>query len=137
MKQSDKLKKYLFRMSNAQPKPRSGNLMHLFPLLAKDSTLSVNTKLRIYKASIRSALTYAAPVWCSISNSNYQLLQVVQYKCLRVITNSPRNTPILRLHTSLGVDYIHTYVRQLATRFFTTINGEKFQVLVSIPLSLT
>jgi hypothetical protein len=33
------------------------NLMHLFPVLAKDSTLSVNTKLRIYKASIQSALT--------------------------------------------------------------------------------
>jgi hypothetical protein len=95
-----------------------GNLVHLFPLLAKDSTLSVNTNLRIYKASIRSALTYAAPVWCSISNSNYQHLQVVQNKRLHVISNSPRNTPILHLHTLLGVDYIHTYVRHLVTRYF-------------------
>jgi hypothetical protein len=54
-----------------------GNLVQLFPLLAKDSTLSVTTKLHIYKATIRSALTYATPVWCSLSDSIYQHLQVV------------------------------------------------------------
>ena len=96
-----------------------GNLVQLFPLLAKDSTLSVATKLHIFKASVRSALTYAAPVWCSISDSTYQQLEVVQNKCLRVISSSPRCTPILRLHSSLGVESIQSYVRRLATRFYS------------------
>jgi hypothetical protein len=39
-----------------------GHLANLFPLLARDLTLTVATKLRLYRASIRSTLTYAAPV---------------------------------------------------------------------------
>ena len=95
-----------------------GNLVQLFPLLAKDSTHSATTKLHIYKTSIRSALTYAAPVWCSISDSTYQQMQAVQNKCLRVISNSPRRTPISRLHSSLGIDYIQSFLRQPASRFY-------------------
>ena len=72
----------------------------------------------LYQASIRSALTYTAPVWCSTSTTNYQILQTVQNKCLRVISNSPRDTPILLLHTNLGVDLIQTYIRHLAARFY-------------------
>lgn len=96
-----------------------GNLVQLFPLLANDSTLSVATKLHIYKAAIRSTMTYAAPVWCSISDSTYKQLEIVQNKCLRVITSSPRYTPVIRLRTGLGVDTIKAYVRRLATRFYS------------------
>jgi hypothetical protein len=88
-----------------------GRLPQLFPLLDRDSTLAVDTKRRLYQASIRSALTYAVPVWCSTSTSNYQILQTVQNKCLRVISNSPRNIPILLLHTNLGIDlFKHIFV---------------------------
>ena len=96
-----------------------GNLVQLFLLLANDSTLSVATKLHIYKAAVRSTMTYAAPVWCSISDSTYQQLEIVQNKCLRVITSSPRYTPIIRLRTGLGVESIQAYVRRLAIRFYS------------------
>jgi hypothetical protein len=95
-----------------------GNLIKIFPLLAKDSTLSTSTKLLLYTTSIRSTLSYAAPVWCSVSDSTYQQLQIVQNKCLRVITNSPRRTPIFSLHASLGVDYLRTYILHIAARFY-------------------
>jgi hypothetical protein len=55
-----------------------GNLVNLFPLLAKESALSTAIKLHLYKASIRSTMTYTAPVWCSVSTSTYQYLQIVQ-----------------------------------------------------------
>jgi hypothetical protein len=42
-------------------------LLRLFPLLARDSTLSLANKLLLYKQFIRSLLTYAAPIW---SNAN-------------------------------------------------------------------
>ena len=78
------------------------HLVQLFPLLARESTFAPATKIHLYKTSIRSSMTYAAPVWCSVSQSTYQYMQVIQNKCLRVITQSPRCTPIAHLIT----DYI-------------------------------
>lgn len=95
-----------------------GILVQIFPLLAKESTLSVATKLQIYKAVIRSTLTYAAPTWCSISKSTYRNLEVVQNKCIRVIANAPRGAPIAHLLATMGVETIQTYVRRIAERFY-------------------
>ena len=75
----------------------TGTFLQLFPLLARDLTLTIPNKLTLYKLFIRSALTYAAPVWSYTSPSNYHRLQVLQSKCLRVIGNYPRCTPS---HTS-------------------------------------
>jgi hypothetical protein len=54
-------------------------------------------------------MTYAAPVWCGISDSTYRTLQVVQNKCLRVITNSERGTPIRHLHDGTGLPMMQPY----------------------------
>jgi hypothetical protein len=97
------------------------NLVNLFPLLANESTLStaILVKLHLYKASIRSTMTYAVLVWCSFSTSTYQSLQIVQNKWLRVITNSPRHTPISRIHYLTCIDYIQTYILRLATTYYS------------------
>ena len=39
----------------------TGIFLQLFPLLARDSTLSIPNKLTLYKLCIRPILTYAAP----------------------------------------------------------------------------
>jgi hypothetical protein len=97
----------------------TGILVQIFPLLAKESTLSVETKLRLYKATIRATLTYAAPTWCSISLSTYRHLKVVQNKCLRVIANAPRGTPIITLLSTLGIPPLQTYIRRIAADFYS------------------
>ena len=71
----------------------TGIFLKLFPLLARDSTLSCHNKLTLYKLMIRPVLTYAAPVWSNTSSSNYRHLQLLQSKCLTVIGNYPRRTP--------------------------------------------
>jgi hypothetical protein len=48
-------------------------------------------------------------MWCGISDSSYRTLQVVQNKCLRVITNSERGTPIRHLHDRTGLLMMQTY----------------------------
>ena len=45
----------------------TGVLLKIFPLLARDSTLSSYNKLTLYKLLIRPILTYAAPVWSNTS----------------------------------------------------------------------
>jgi len=91
----------------------TGILCQLFPLLARDSTLSIPNKITLYKLRIRTLLTYSAPVWSNTSTSNYRRLQILQSKCLRVIGNFPRHTPIPRFHSALNVAPIHYFIYHL------------------------
>jgi len=95
-----------------------GIFLQLFPLLAPDSMLSIPNKITLYKLFIHSVLTYAAPVWSNTSSSNYRRLQILQSKCLHVIGNYPRRTPIPRLHTTLNVAPIRDFIYHLTDNFF-------------------
>jgi len=97
----------------------SGTLLQLFPLLARDFTLALSNKLTLFKLFIRSILTYAAPVRGNTSSHNYRRLQISQSKCLRVIGNYPRRTPIPCLHTSLNIPHILNFIYHLTDKFFS------------------
>ena len=96
------------------------SILQLFPVLARDSTLTTHNKLTLYKLLIRSTLTYAAPVWRNISPSTYHRLQVLQSKCLRVIGDYPRCTPIPRLHTTLHIPPVRDFIYHLTDKFFSS-----------------
>ena len=98
----------------------TGTFLQLFPLLARDSTLTTPNKLTLYKLFIRSALTYAAPVWNYISPSTCHRLQVLQSKCLRAIGNYPRCTPIPYLHTTLNIPPISDFIYHLTNKSFSS-----------------
>jgi len=95
-----------------------GTFLKIFPLLSRDSQLTISNKTLLYKLLLRSMITYAAPVWSSTSLSNYRHLQVYQSICLRVIGNFPRSTPIRHLHDHLQVIPLSHYIYQLSERFF-------------------
>jgi hypothetical protein len=63
-------------------------------------------------------LTYAGHVWNNTSQSNYRRLQTLQSKCLRVIGVYPRRTPIPYLHSTLSLEFIHTFIYRLTEKFF-------------------
>jgi len=74
----------------------------------------------LYKLLLRSTITYAAPVRSSTSLTNYRHLQVYQSKCLRVIGNFPRRTPISNLHIYLQMIPICQFIYNLTDKFFVS-----------------
>ena len=62
--------------------------------------------------------TYAAPVWSNTLSSNYRQLQILQSKCLCVIGNYSRRTPITHLHTALNLEPIRDFIFHLTEKFF-------------------
>jgi hypothetical protein len=96
----------------------TGVFLQLFPLLSRDSTLSLHNKLTLYKLLIRPILTYATPVWSNTSLSNYRHLQILQSKCLRVIGDYPRRTHISYLHSTLLLEPIYKFIYRLTENFF-------------------
>jgi hypothetical protein len=63
----------------------------------KSERLSVGAELTVYKALIRSMLTYACPVWEFAADSYLLKLQRLQNRALRIIGNPPRHIPICEL----------------------------------------
>jgi hypothetical protein len=98
----------------------TGSMVKLFPLFARDSMLSAQNKLILYKSNICSVMTFAAPEWSSTSSTNYRRLQTLQSKCLRIIGNFPRCTPISLLHTTFNVLPIHDQIHAMTACIFNT-----------------
>jgi len=110
----------------------TSTFLQLFPLLARDSTLSIPNKITLYKLCICSILTYAAPVWSNTSSTNYRRLQILQSKCLRVIGNYPRCTPIPRLHATLNVSPIYDFIYLLTANFFDSCPAHPNPLVCSV-----
>lgn len=109
-----------------------GTMRKLFPLLGRESNLETSTKLLLYTTAIRSIVAYAAPVWCSISRSTFNQLQVLHNKCLRIIGNAPRRTPIPELHHELGVEHIRTYMLHISVRFYAKCEAHNNPLVANI-----
>lgn len=93
-------------------------IRRLYPLLAKDSAMYTENKLRIYKVVIRPLLTYGCSVWQNCGSSNILKLQRLQNKCLRLALNKDRYTKIDDLHEESGIERIDDHMCKLSEKFF-------------------
>lgn len=92
----------------------------LYPLINSKSYLSLENKLLLYKSAIRPILTYAAPAWCSASDTALKRLQIIQNKCLRIITGSERYTKIAELHEMCNnLQFLKDFIVKLSLAFYT------------------
>lgn len=84
-----------------------------------NSALPLRAKLGIYKAYIRTRLTYAAPAWYAlVSESNKKRLRAQQSLTLRTIVNAPRFVRNATIARDLGVESIDAFVQRLSTSMF-------------------
>jgi hypothetical protein len=64
----------------------------------KSKHLSANIKLIVYRALIRSIMTYAYPTWEFAADIHLMKLQCLQNRVLCTIGNFDRRTPVQDLH---------------------------------------
>jgi hypothetical protein len=85
--------------------------IQLYSLLKSDK-LSIKTKMTLYKALIRSKMTYACPAWESAAVTHLMKLQRRQNKVLRVI-GLPRRTPTRYIHADPHVPYVYDFLTKI------------------------
>jgi hypothetical protein len=61
----------------------------MYWLLGRQSTLSIESKLLLYKVVIKPIWTCGVQLWGTASNSNIEIIQRFQFKTLRTILNVP------------------------------------------------
>jgi hypothetical protein len=86
--------------------------------MARRSKLNVENKTRIYKTIIRPIITYAAPVWCGVSDTALHCLQTLQNKCLKLATNSSPYTKISNLHNETETEMLREHLEKLSYNFY-------------------
>jgi hypothetical protein len=77
-------------------------------------------------------LTYAAIVWSNTPPYNYRRKQVSQSKCLRVIGNYPRRTPVPCIHTTLNIPPIRDFIYHFTAKFFSRCRAHPTPLVSSI-----
>lgn len=90
----------------------------LFPLLKKNSTVPLSSKITLYRSYIRPILTYACPVFSNAAKTHIQKLQVAQNKNLRMILSARYRTRIKNLHRKTKIPLIKNFISKLNESFY-------------------
>jgi hypothetical protein len=93
---------------------RMGLLGHV---LNRRSELSIRNGVLLYKQPIRPLMNYACPVWRSAARTHVRRLQMLQSKCLRLVTGALWYLSNRQVHEDLGVPLFADQVRALTANF--------------------
>jgi hypothetical protein len=78
----------------------------------KSKHLSAHIKFIVYRALIRSVMTYACPTLEFAADTNLMKLRRLQNRVLRAIGNFDMRTPVLDLHLAFKIPYVYAGDRQ-------------------------
>jgi hypothetical protein len=84
----------------------------LYWLLGGKSPLSTESKLLIYKTTIKPIWTYGTEIWGCAGKSSQAILQKAQSKILRMVTDAPRYVSNLTLHEDLKIPYVREVISE-------------------------
>jgi hypothetical protein len=85
-------------------------------LMDKNSQLSLENKMTIYKAIIKPVWTYGIELWGCSKPSNTEILQMFQSKTLRKLANASSYISNLTLHNDLNIPYVIEVIGEYAKK---------------------
>jgi hypothetical protein len=95
----------------------------MYWLIGRNSKLSLENKILLYKTIIKPIGAYGAEIWGCASKSNISIIQRSQSKILRIIANAPSYVPSMTLHEDLNVPLVKEVIKRRSTRYHNKIEG--------------
>lgn len=89
----------------------------LYPLINKNSKISWDNKILIFKTIFRPSISYACPVWIGCAKTQIIRLQRLQSKILKMMLNLHWRTSTSFVHSLAGVDLFPVYIQRLNENF--------------------
>lgn len=103
----------------------------LRPIFNRKSALTIKNKILLYKQLIRPILTYACPVWSNTCKNNFNKLQVIQNKAVKIIYNTPYYTNLKKLHTRYSIPTIKNHIITNTINYYKNISREHNNKLIA------
>ena len=82
-------------------------------LLGRKSQLLLANKLLLYKCMLKPVWTYGVQLWGCVKPSHTQIIQRLQSKILRSITDAPWYVSNFTLHRDLHIPFVVSEIRRL------------------------
>jgi hypothetical protein len=92
-------------------------------LIGRNSNLSLENKLLVYKAVIKHIWTYGIELLRCASKSNVAIIQRSQSKILRTTANAPWLVSIHTLHTDLNIPYVSEVINERINRHLNKLES--------------
>jgi hypothetical protein len=105
----------------------------MYWLIGRNSKLSLENKILLYKTIIKPICTYGAEIWGCASKSNISIIQRSQSTILRMIANAPWYVSNITLHEDLNVPLVKEVIKQRSTRYHSKTEGH-VNVLIQLLL---
>jgi hypothetical protein len=87
-------------------------------LLRRKSHLNLENKILLYKVAIKPIWTYGIELWSCASKTNIDVIQRLQSKILRAMTNAPWYSYVSNdtLHNELGIPIISDVLKESSNK---------------------
>lgn len=89
----------------------------LYPLINRNSKLSLKNKLAVYKQIIYPVIEYAIPVWECCARTHKMKLQRVQNKVLKMVLNVPGWTRSSEVHELANIKMLDEKIQEKCLKF--------------------
>ena len=110
-------------------------LRDMYWLVGRKSKLSLRNKLLLYKFVLKPVWTYGIQLWGCAKPSHTKIIQRLQSKILRYITNAPWYVSNFTLHTDLRIPFVTTEINRLSLLYHQRLVGHHNDLIsaMSIP----
>lgn len=93
----------------------------LYWLLGRQSPLSLENKVLVYKVAIKPIWTYSIELWGCANNSSIAILQRCQSQTLRTMADAPWYVSNFTLHSDLGIPFIKDVLQERSAKLYNRI----------------
>jgi hypothetical protein len=83
----------------------------MYWLIGRNSKLSLENKMLLYRTIIKSIWTYGVEIWGCASQSNISIIQRCQSNILRMIANVPWYVYNITIHEHLNVPLVKEIIK--------------------------
>jgi hypothetical protein len=107
-------------------------LRSMYWLLGRRSKLSLENELLLYKSVLKPAWTYGIQLWSCAKPSHTQIIQRLQSKILRSMTNAPWYVSNFTLHNDLHVPFVATEINRLSLPYNQRLVGHHNALITAL-----
>lgn len=95
----------------------------MYWLMSRNSKLSVDNKLLIYKVILKPVWMYGIQLWGSACNSNISIIQRLQNGILRTLSNAPWFLTNTEIHEALGIRTVKEEIQHSSMNYINRLDN--------------
>ncbi|KAH8304777.1 hypothetical protein KR044_006966, partial [Drosophila immigrans] len=107
-------------------------LKKLYWLIGRRSRMKLKTKLLVYKSIIKPVWTYGIQLWGTACKSNHRMVQRVQNKALRILSDAHPYHDYHTIHEELGIPWVQSEIPRFSKKYADKLNTHPNHLAVNL-----